>query len=368
MAATAPRPSVSLIQLVLVGVVVPAAFVAADLWLVQRLNGAREASEAMAAFVVQIGVLGALCARLRGPAWLRWVIYGWGFALIDAIELAYIGVVHSGSTAALLLISLLAAQLGLVIVWGALGTTRARVRWPIAVVLGALVSTPVIGQEFRYNDDLGLLVLAQAAALVVICGVLRLQRFRIAPLAPSAHEGDQPAVTPKDLARSQFGIRDVLIWTTSLAIVLAVARMLQLLSPARIAALFSREWIVLPAAGLLVAIALVVGLWAALGAGPAWLRWLLLFAVSLAGGVALAVTNWLAHGPQYWWSPDMPVARREFWNWSIPFLQYVFDNEWELIAWVLLAGGMLFASLLIFRKHGYRLSRAPRPAQHLRTG
>jgi hypothetical protein len=357
--------------LVLVGAVVPAAFVAADLWLVQRLNGEREASQAVAAFVVQIGVLGALCARLQGPAWLRWVIYGWGFALIDAIELAYIGVEHSGNSAVLLLIALLAAQLGLVIVWGVLGWAPARVRWPVAVVLGALVSTPVIGQEFHCNDDLGLLLLAQATALVVICGVLRLQGFRIALVARSVREGDRPAATPKDLARSQFGIRDVLIWTTSLAIVLAVARLLQLLSPARIAALFSREWIVLPAAGLLVAIALVVALWAALGAGPAWMRWLLLLVVSLAGGVALAVTNWFVNGGRfgrhYWYPPGQSWPIREKWNWSIPFFVQVFDNEWELIAWVLLAGGMLFACLLIFRQLGYRLCRTAvqRPASVL---
>ncbi|HZN36303.1 MAG TPA: hypothetical protein VFB80_20885, partial [Pirellulaceae bacterium] len=331
MATAALRPSVSLVQLVLVGAVVPAAFVAADLWLVQRLNGGRESSEAIAAFVVQIGVLGMLCARLRGPDWLRWVIYGWGFALIDAIELAYIGVDHSGNTAVLLLISLLAAQLGLVIVWGALGTTPARVRWPVAVVLGVLVSTPVIGQEFHYNDDLGLLLLAQAAALVVICGVLRLQGFRIALVARSVQEANQPAVTPKDLAQSQFGIRDVLIWTTSLAIVLAVARILQLLSPARIAALFSREWIVLPAAGVLVAIALVVALWAALGAGPAWLRWLLLLVVALAGGVALAVINWFVNGGPVWYDPNFPGPRREKWNWSMPFFRFLYDNHWEMI-------------------------------------
>src|SRR5439155_1607532 len=94
---------------------------------------------------------------------------------------------------------------------------------------------------------------------------------------------------------------------------------------------------------------LVVALWSAVGQGPAWLRWPMLAAFGLAAGFVWADFHiyvlhwwpWFAGAPPWFSLAHLEIC---YWQWiyMVPFL---------------VAGGMLAATLLIFRVLGYRLCR-----------
>jgi hypothetical protein len=370
------NPSLPLSRIFFVGAIVPSAFVSLDLWLIARMEsgGAGAAALLLAAFVVQVGLLGILCGKFVEPAWLRWVIYAWGFALMDGVTLAlasdsgvvfYWGDTTSLPTTSLLTTSLLSSQVGLVVVWAVLGNTRWLIRGPAALVLVALLAVPLAGVRYR-GGDLTPLFIAQCLALLAICLVLRWKRFRLTvsePQSPRLPSATNPMTNFRSgpLRPMQFGVRDVLTWTTSLAVVLAVARALDLLSPVKIAALFGQDWIVMLTAGFLSAIVLVVALWSALGAGRARLRWPLLAFFAPAGGLTFALLDFRAK-TWNWWPTGM---RRSIWN--AAYRDYFYSLEWHLIAWFCLAGGLLFAALLIYRTLGYRLCHV-QPAQYPTSG
>jgi hypothetical protein len=105
-------------------------------------------------------------------------------------------------------------------------------------------------------------------------------------------------------------------------------------------------------AGVIVAMVLIVALWAALGEGSVWLRAGMLVVIVCLASAALALTaqlfgnQWLFQGSWYSWS---------YWH-------EVWDRERWIFAWIGLAGGILFAALLFYRALGYRLSREVRPS------
>jgi hypothetical protein len=313
----APPERLPLIRVLFVGLVVPIVLSLVDQWLLSReYYGRRDvaAMQAMLGFVVQVGLLGVLCGRLIQPAWLRWVIYAWCLLLTDLNTLSSLKP-ETGQV-------LLTAQIGLVTVWAVLGTARWRIRVPVVLVL----IFPLLSN------------IAQTAALCLICLVLRSQRFRLALVVAAddpeamSHAG-QPASRP-----IQFGVGDVLLWTTALAPLLAVARL--------------GDWQLLTE-GVLHAIVLVVALWAALGAGPAWLRWPLLGVFILAVGLGCAYVDWNLMNN---WTTKPAFGSAEhryyFWQW-----------QWTTVAAFMLSGGMLAATLLIYRVLGYRLCHeSARPA------
>src|SRR5262249_28267148 len=97
--------------LILVGMVLPAAYVALNSWLVER-----SVFWLMAAMVVEVGLLGFLCGRLVEPSWLRWIIYGWVWVLLDFTVVVFTstGNAFRWDLAPVLATSLIAAQVGLV--------------------------------------------------------------------------------------------------------------------------------------------------------------------------------------------------------------------------------------------------------------
>jgi hypothetical protein len=177
-----------------------------------------------------------------------------------------------------------------------------------------------------------LIEVVQTASLCLLCLFLRSQRFRLALLERVA---TPQAISPAGTSATrsiQFGVGDLLLWTTALAPLLAISRF--------------QPWRMLTE-GILYAIVLMVALWAALGEGPAWLRWSLLSLAALVAGLILAQVEWF----------DLRrfSATPQFWNW-----QFIWDWQWPTIAAYFLAAGMLAATLLIFRTLGYRLCRVSR--------
>ena len=353
-------PRLPLARLLLVGALVPTVFSALDHWLLTGLqlhpSDTGHIVLTMAVFVLQIGLLGWLCGRLLENPWWRWGLYIWGWVLVD-LQLLSAAVFAQGGNywnqGRLLPGSLFAAQVGLAIIWGILGSTRWVIRLPVCAVVGLFLSLPLL-EGYGFTREL---FPVQMIALAVLCLLLRWQRFRLQRIEvlppPAAGE-----VTPrKQLQLAQFSIRHVLIWTTSLAIMLGVLRALDLLSLQALRPFFEQSVVTLLTAAILVAEVFVVAVWAALGAGSAWLRVPVLFLAMPPIGALLALFNWYSYPARFGGSGrDIFSLFTSSWVW-----QDFRDNHSWLAMWVYLAGSLLFASLLILRVLDYRLVRSAKP-------
>ena len=344
MNASADNSRLPLLRLLLVGALVPAVFALVDHSLLNQLQDGSPASGlvalTMAAFVGQIALLGWLCGRLLSNPWWRWGLYLWGWVLVD-LQLATVTIFVRGSwsVAGVLPGSLFAAQLGLVIVWAVLGDTRWAIRLPACAVLGTLLALPMnLGYGFSSE-----IFPVQLVSLAALCLLLWWRGFRL----QRTENGETPARgTPssKTAGHLQFNIRHVLIWTTSLAIVLGVLRALDLLSLGAWMPYFGRGWLAVLTGGLLLACVFVVSLWAALGAGPLWFRLPILLLALLTCGFSLGVIHFCTNASPLITFAQLWSYRREFWV-----------NDGWYVVWVSLAGGLLAASLVILRVIGYRL-------------
>lgn len=328
---------------IFVGVVVPAFFV----WLNDRLLTQFSITETfwtslqlLIVCVVQVGAFGLLCGKLIEWPVLRWLIYGWCWLLVDMQFLSAAWL--AGRDSFLLTNGMFGAQIGLITIWAILGTTRWVFRLPIALVLVTLLSLPLAmsGGWYYYYSNIEYLFAIQTLALAALCGLLRWNGYRLLPL-------EATPVADAEQRTSQFGVRHLLVWTTALAIALAAARSFEVLSPRMLAGFRYNgwDWGLLLTQGLLLAIVLIVALWAALGQGSAWLRWSLLVVSALSTGFLAAFLQYQA---------DKRAGRfflaffdwRAFWDWY---------QNW--IAVFVLAASLLFATLLIVRVRGYRLQR-----------
>jgi hypothetical protein len=352
---TAPA-RLPLARLLLVGMLVPAAMSGLDHWLLTRMQLRLTESHValtMAAFVVQVGLLGWLSGTLLDNPWWRWGVYAWGWVLVDLQLLSATVFADGGrwwSHGRLLPGSLFAAQVGLAIIWAVLGTTRWTIRLPACAVLAIILSVPTMS-ALRYSAEM--IIPVQMIALAVLCLVLRWRRFRLQVVAP---EAGRPigAGSSQQLPQGQFTIRHVLIWTTSLAILLGVLRALDLLSLRALSPFFENGAIALTAAGIVIAGVFIVALFAAVGTGPAWLRLSLLAAALCLAGPLLVLFRFLA---------DNPLSNvRLLWTYNYT-RTVVWQQDGWLITWTGLAGSLLFATLLILRVRGYRLVQAARSSR-----
>jgi len=257
-----PQPhatTLNLPRVIFVGLIVPILLALIDRWLLSREFSSRRdvaAFQAMAAFVIQVGLLGVLCARLIQPPWLRWVIYAWCLLFTDLNAMS--------SLVPELSQSLYTAQLGLVTVWAVLGTARWKIRLPVILLL----VIPSLAN------------IAQTAALCLICFVLRSQRFRLAFVAPADDAPANQGAGHASRRPIQFGVGDMLLWTTALAPLLAIVRL--------------QEGRILTE-GVLHAIVLVVALWAALGRRPGLAPLAAAGAVCITGGTDLGAGGMVVH-------------------------------------------------------------------------
>lgn len=352
MPATSPLP---IKRLLLVGVLIPAVFSALDHWLLNRLHyhpsDIPTITSVMAAYVVQVGLLGWLCGTLLENPWWRWGLYIWCWVLID-LQLLSASVAAIGWRGQDMLPgSLFAAQVGLAIVWAVLGTQHWAIRLPACAVLGALLSSPI---SVGYNNVFDLLVV-QMISLAGLCLLLRWRRFKLQQVTPTP--GPAAAGTPASAADArsmQFSIRHVLIWTSSLAVVLGILRAADLLTWNTLRSFAGAEFIFLASAGLLIACVFVVAVWAAVGSGPAWLRIPVLLLSLFFFGMSVAFLSWNTERIRYYPGSDF-TALWTPWGWQ------TFRDHWWRALWVALAGSLLFASLLIHRAIGLRLIRTVRP-------
>jgi len=348
-------------RLAIVTVLLPSAMATLDRLLLDGLAGTWASDWmmvlTMAVFVFQIGLMGFVCGRwIDWPA-VRWILYGWCWLIVDlqvllARQLAVENIF--GGTAAFLTGSLLAAQLGLVTVWAVLGKMRWSTRWPAAFVLASILAMPLL--ELRYTGNATLFFVTQLFTIVGISSLLRWNGFVLTPASPQAR-----AAVTQDRATalpiSQFGLWNMLVWTTAMALVLALVRLVGLPWDEWASPRFLRSWLVFSTSGVAVGIVLAVAIWAALAPDRPVRRWSLVLLVTPAAALMSGIVEWTAWilDPWNWnrWGKFVRWFGQDFW-------QGYFDTERWLIAWICLAGAMLFAALLFLRANGYRLEATER--------
>lgn len=354
MSANSPLLRVPISRLVFAGVLLPAAFVTLDRLLLDFVAGAYRTDWIMAAtmgvFVIQIGLMGVVCGRwIEWPA-LRWLLYAWCWLLIDfQILIAWALAGQNWWGDAFQAASLIAAQLGLVVIWAVLGTTRWTVRLTVSLVVGSLLLLPLI--RFRYwGDNVAMMFAVQMVVFGGICLRLQSQGFRLR-IAETATGANLPRAAV-ELRTSQFGIRDVLMWTTALGFVCGLIRAVGLPLQDLILA-HDWGWISVFSSGAAVAIVLVLALWAGLGTGGDCRRWLCAAVLVLTAAELCGLIDWGARlwERQIWTAPW--VRRLSWWEW----VEWYYNEEKLLVTWLCLASGMLFATLLFLRAIGYRLRR-----------
>jgi hypothetical protein len=352
------QPRLNLLHLLSVGVALPACLATANhLLLTSPLLSDLNALVLcllMGFYVLQIGFIGWAVGKVTQPWPLRWVIYGWIIVLVD-LQLAIMNSSGGGSYEgrSCLSTAVFAGQLGMIIVWGVLGSGHIFWRVPaILVVLYQfwaffhLLSRLKQGPPGSAYLDWGGLLTIQAVLLAVLCGMLRLRGYSLLKVEAEA----EAALGDETMVPLQFGIRDVMIWTTSLAVLLAIAKAADFLTMSFLKTLYA-PGILLPfTVGIITAAVLIVALWSALGRGNPVIRYLVLVVLSLGLGGAIG-----------WYCDAVARANATAMGWSYSYWQWYSTGYWW-IGWTFLTGALLAASLIIYRTLGYRLVRsAKRP-------
>jgi hypothetical protein len=343
-------------NLILVALGLPTAIFVADQAILNFWDAARISPLALAVllafFVLQMALVGWSAGRFVEPWPMRWVLWLWIMAIIDLQFLAF----PEDWILQALLTGILAGQLGSMVVWGLLAGGPSRWRVP------GLIVTLVVGGQFcflmlRIADgqhtlqfnyfNWGDFVTLETTMLAAVCLIIRLSGFSLDLVTDaSVNQRDSELATQ----RLQFGIRHVLIATTTLAAALGLAKAGNMLTTQFGQRLYDESFLFLAIVAAGTASVLIVALWAALGRGNALLRCLLAMLIPLLIGSAIGVycvkvgqPQFLRFNPRYWM-----------------YMWYRVGYWW--IAFMVLTALLLAASLIIFRTLGYRLTlMAARP-------
>jgi hypothetical protein len=298
-------------------------------------------------YALQIGLVSWAAATVR-PWPLRWAVFAWIMLLVD-LQLAILTQSTYSEPTRCLASGVIAAQLSLFVVWGVLARGAILWRLPSVLVLLAVAwnfyqALVRVGRGPVYYFGWSDLVLMQTVLLMLLCGSLRLFGFSL-DVTPDADLAEPQAGGVK--ARVQFGIRDVLIGTTSLAVVLALAKAADLLTLKFVRFLYDHGFLLVLTIASATAAVQLVALWAALGRGGVIARLVTLVAVSLAVGMPIG------------WYCDSAFRRTIAWNGPWWLYQWYQTGYWW-IGWMFLTASLLAAALVIYRRLGYRLVRFAR--------
>src|SRR5262249_7155295 len=134
-------------------------------------------------------------------------------------------------------------------------------RLPVAIVVGGTLF--LFLSRVRYEHDNAVaLILMQVAMLSGICVVLRRKGFRVS--IPGRGDRSLQPATLTDLRVSQFGIRDVLIWMTALALICGLIRWIGIPWDDWFQNRY-RSWVSLFGCGAALSVTLIIAMRAALG-------------------------------------------------------------------------------------------------------
>jgi hypothetical protein len=363
-ASTRAVPSLDLRRLLLVGAGLPVVVAAVTYLLLYRfIVGERSVQEitfGFSCFVLEIGLVGVIVGKAMPHPWMRWLLFGWVMVLVDLLVCSSALLESKGYVREILpAAALVSAQIGLAIVLGTLGTARWYWRAPLSLALGGglLAFWLLVVTGWSGSLMAGILVV-QAITLTLMSIGLRVRGYRL------VHQDalDFHATGPGS-RRFQFGIKDVLIWTTSLAILLGVMRgagMLVWVTFSDHPSLYFKATVAVVSANVI-----VFSLWASLGQGHWALRYSLLVVMLVALGAALGALSVYGQDLLNLFRSQSAATGGRYYDYDLYQWQEV---RWWWIAWMFLSGGLLAASLMIFRAVGYRLVRGgaanrPRPAE-----
>jgi len=339
----------------LVGGVLPVVLALVNQRLVARMvvsYDGRATALVCAALLAEIVVVGFLFAKLIEPGRGRWLAYVWMWLLLDfTVAPRIVDGICCGYPRALLAPALLSVQLVLVALWAVFGSTRWSIRWPVAAALLALgAGVPLAAHAFGPHQVV-LLVTTQTAVFLVVCVQIR-RRFRI---NIGDWAGWQFGAEPSAEAnRSQFFLRDLVLWMTLAATLLALVRAFVLLSPLEISPLAGRETGVICVTGMLSALVLVAALGTLLGQESVVVRWSRLAGMGVLAVVLLGVYYYVHYAWRGAWPGSLhPLLSRSYW-------EFFLTGKWHLLGWMGLSVAMLIASLVFLRAQAYRLCRPPR--------
>ncbi len=338
------------LRLVLCGVVLPAA-VAVATYLAMRplsagLSSVLQTTLVFAFFILEVGLVGAIVGNYLPQPLFRWLIYGWVMLLIDLLVCGHAMMSSDGFIQQILpAAALVSAQIGLAMIWGILGTSRWYWRAPLAVGLGAGMLWFWISCVTGWSGRLMTPVLVvQAIVLFLITAGLWVRGYRLE--IPLPEEGNGPGSS-----RLQFGIRDVLVWTTVMAILLGLMRgadMLEWKSVSDHPSVF-----LMCSVAFLSAMVVVFAVWASLGKGHPLLRYGLLMVMLLVLGAGMGAACVYADD---WLKRPARGGLLSYGGYDYDLHRWL-EVGWWWIAWMFLSGGLLAASLIVFRAVGYRLVR-----------
>jgi hypothetical protein len=299
----------------------------------------------MGFYVLQIGTISWLVGTYIRNGVLRWFMFGWIMILID-LQLAVLTSSNFESGVRCLAAAILAGQLGVIIVWGVLGRVPWFWRLPfLLVILKTCISLysllKVVNARPTYYGSWSDISVVQGVLLTLLAGMLRLSGYSLARATLD------PASADKTRFRSahQFGIRDVLIWTASLAVILAVARAGNLLNVEFAKRFYGAKMLFVFTTAICTTAIMIAAIWAALGEGSVWLR-----------SIGLVLLSTCIGTPIGFYSAYVVQQRPGWWAHSIWF-----HAQYWWIGWMILTGLLLAASLLIFRAQGYRLMKHVAP-------
>jgi hypothetical protein len=340
----ASRP---LVRQVLHVVGIPAAVVAIDHlafeWSQQINWSALAYAVLMPLLVGQVALLASWSAKRVHPAPMRWFVYVWSLVLVDLVVFSAMLETErdwSNPGPSTLGFALIGAQLSGLVIWLVLGSAS----WPwriAAFLVLASVAAVLLGRvavaQWRWSAYVWpAILLAQSAIVLLLCFLARVLRVRIQADYQSSPQSAQPL---------QFSLHHLLVWTTSVCLMLVVLRGVDLLFLER---LQTQELFPLGELAVNMAAASAVAVWAALGTGPWMLRLLILAIVAAASGWGLQRT-----GDE--WNAALGNANTD--------LIHIVSNMGNYsFVWTALSTGFLAALLVFFRAQGHRLTRRARAA------
>ena len=281
---------------------------------------------------------------------LRWFIFVWTIALLDVQAFTLLHTL--GDRGFILVVALFAAQIGLLVLWSILGPPP----WAGRVSTALVAATMILAFLSVLNYWAGYwtrivwpaIILAHGTIVVAVCSLLRWRGFHLAKPQPV----NQPAQPTEPESSLRFSLRDMLLWATTLAPLLLVAKGLDVF-------LFRHLTLadVFPLVLLAVALALtsLLAIWVTLGAGNLAVR----IGVALAGGLLMGFALQVQAHSMYeqasllaaggWWGRGLSQTQRMFID-----LQHIWVYLIQMELW------LLAAMLIFIRASGYQIVRSLR--------
>ncbi len=290
-----------------------------------------------ALFVLQMGAVAAIVGtRIKNElSW--WGILAWAILLLDLQVFSMAAPNNNWDVVKKLGFAIASSQIGILTCFGVLGGTVWRIRLPIVgigLALAVFFALSLNGYESWY-----VLLFFQCLATLVTCVVLRRFGFLIGPLD----------LLPADAAASnrlQFSIRHLFYWTTGVACLVAVGRLIGWRAMVAVGIGLGRMPEMLLYVPLLTLVS-IVGMWGALGRESWWMRFGALFLMQPVVGFACGFAANLSAK-----SSNSPRGN-VFYSWRGGDMATI-----ELgIVWTMLAGTLLAGLLLVFRFSDNRLQR-----------